>query len=612
MTTSNEISLSKLTPDQVKDHIERARDGYVLSKNGTCKAVSHTFLIWLTTRAQSASPTQKAMSTKMINVRNADIEAHNAVIELLKKETKAYKADKLKDDHWTKTKTEDPAELAKIAARIGEYEKHLHMTNDQWNALKLLTIDVKTNASAFTEVVKWVLDFINPNQSSLISRYATVLEYLERVLHDENIIDIEQIMAALDAVGGFEQALLMQRAHKSGELVEDTNQKAKHEKTIEKIKSVVTQAVPLSSVDLEPRFAHDDLVVMLGLRKGGKVELVSELDVTSHELDSMLSRFDNDDILPTNDNCELVNRVMGLGNLIHEGIELEGSESDKKGGKKEKSHKIMIVKPNKSADGSELILTSQYAQSNIVIHAIPKQKDILGLPRTASMLSERAYNNVAKELKVRGHRSYISMTVDASPLDKEGNPVDAPLAWDLTNSAVPEKSNGWFNRVYFNTVLAKEHKPLDVDHFDPQFRLKLSRQTLKDLDKHIFAGWETLKAGDKNKRTIKFSIKDATITVSSKDVEHVITMDDSVEGRFVMVFNANDFHGLLKCLMTHHASSFTFTGDEAGVMEINWDDNLSQYKVYLPTCDKEGRLETRRIAPMRIKSPSMSEHIAAE
>ena len=379
MTTSNEISLSKLTPDQVKDHIERARDGYVLSKSGTCKAVSHTFLIWLTTRAKSASSTQKAMSTKMINVRNADIEAHNAVIELLKKETKAYKADKLSEDHWTKIKTEVPAELAKIAARIGEYEKHLHMTNDQWNALKLLTIDVKTNASAFTEVVKWVLDFTNPNQSSLISRYATVLEYLARVLEDENIIDVEQIMKALDDAGGFEQALLLQRAHKSGELVVDTNQKAKHEKTIEKIKSVVTQAVPLSSLDLEPRFAHDDLVVMLGLRKGGKVELVSELDVTSHELDSMLSRFDNDDILPTNDNCELVNRVMGLGNLIHEGIELDGSESDKKGGKKLKSNKIMIIKPNKTADGSELILTSQYVQSNIVIHAIPKQKDILGL-----------------------------------------------------------------------------------------------------------------------------------------------------------------------------------------------------------------------------------------
>ena len=99
----------------------------------------------------------------MINVRNADIEAHNAVIELLKKETKAYKADKLKDDHWTKTKTEDPAELAKIAARIGEYEKHLDMTNDQWNAMKMVTIDVKNNASQFAEVVKWVLDFTNPN-----------------------------------------------------------------------------------------------------------------------------------------------------------------------------------------------------------------------------------------------------------------------------------------------------------------------------------------------------------------------------------------------------------------------------------------------------------------
>ena len=218
-------------------------------------------MIWQTTRAQSASPTQKSMATKMINIRNGDIEAHNAAIDLLKKETKSYKNDKLSDDHWTRTKTDDPAELAKIAARIGEYEKHLDLTTDQWNAMKLLTIDVKTNASAFTEVVKWVLDFTNPNQSSLISRYATVLEYLARVLQDENIIDVEQIMKALDAAGGFEQALLLQRAHKSGDEVEDTNQKAKHEKTIEKIKSVVTQASPLSSVELEPRFAHDDLVV---------------------------------------------------------------------------------------------------------------------------------------------------------------------------------------------------------------------------------------------------------------------------------------------------------------------------------------------------------------
>ena len=129
----------------------------------------------------------------------------------------------------------------------------------------------------------------------------------------------------------------------------------------------------------------------------------------------------------------------------------------------------------------------------------------------------------------------------------------------------------------------------------------------------LFNNWAELKAGDKGKRTIKFEIKDTVVTIKNKDHDdYVITLDESVDGRYKMSFNANDFYGLLKSLLGHHIDHFMFTCDEAGLMQVSWDDSLCSYQIYVPTCDEQGKLETRRIAPMRIKSPSLGENIAAE
>ncbi len=612
MSTLNNIQFSKFTADDLQNHIKQAHEGYSLAKSGTNNAVAHCMIIWVGTRSEHAPKDQKAMATKAINAENAKIDAHNAVIELLRSETKKYFADKLDKDHWTRLDPKTDAEKKVISARIAEYEAHRNFTADQWSAIKLMPIDAKASASEFTEMVKWVLNLTKPEHSSVISRYAMVMTWLQNALKDTPIHGIGDIITALEHVGGFEKALIEQRKVKTGEDLDAKLEKTKREKTIERVKSVVTNAPRKTTIDFEPRFAHGDLVVMLGYSRGGKVDVIAELDTAPGEFNDIISRMDDEDLLPTNDNCELVNRVMHLGELIRVGETLEGSNDDKDSGKVKKSERLMIVKPL-GQDKSELIVTSRHTKSSIVIHAFPKQSNLLGVPKTASMLVEKDYDLVGRELKVRGQRSYISMGVTVDPVDDAGTPLSSPMLWNLTNSALPENTKGWFNQVKFKQIASAEHKPLDVDHFDPQFRFPISRQDLRNIYAHAFSNWAELKAGDKGKRTIKLGIKDTVITVTTKDHDdYVITLDESVQGRYKMSFNANDFYGLLKSMLGHHSEQFILTCDEAGLMQVSWDDSLCAYQVYMPTCDEQGKLETRRIAPMRIKSPSLGEQIAAE
>jgi hypothetical protein len=255
--------------------------------------------------------------------------------------------------------------------------------------MKLMNIDAKASASEFTEIVKWVLGLTSPDHRSIISRYATVLSWLQTALKDTPIHGVDDIISVLESAGGFEKALLEQRNVKTGEDQDAKLEKTKREKTIERVKSVVTSAPRKTTIDLEPRFAHGDLVVMLGYSRGGKVDVIAELDTAPNEFNDIISRIDDEDLLPTNDNCELVNRVMHLGELIRVGETLEGSNDDKDSGKPKKSERLMIVKPV-GPDKSELIVTARHAKSSIVIHAYPKQPGLLGVPKTASMLAEKA------------------------------------------------------------------------------------------------------------------------------------------------------------------------------------------------------------------------------
>jgi hypothetical protein len=71
----------------------------------------------------------------------------------------------------------------------------------------------------------------------------------------------------------------------------------------------------------------------------------------------------------------------------------------------------------------------------------------------------------------------------------------------------------------------------------------------------------------------------------------------------VLQFRPRDLHDLVLKLTEQHARIFDVSGDESGLFCVSWSDHLGSYSMYLPTSTRDGRLQSRRVAPMRV-SPS--------
>jgi hypothetical protein len=60
-------------------------------------------------------------------------------------------------------------------------------------------------------------------------------------------------------------------------------------------------------------------------------------------------------------------------------------------------------------------------------------------------------------------------------------------------------------------------------------------------------------------------------------------------------------------LAYQHGAEYRFEVDDTGLLMVSWEDKFASYQVYLPTATKDGRLESRRVAPMRISLPMAAE-----
>ena len=60
-------------------------------------------------------------------------------------------------------------------------------------------------------------------------------------------------------------------------------------------------------------------------------------------------------------------------------------------------------------------------------------------------------------------------------------------------------------------------------------------------------------------------------------------------------------------LSRQHGSDYRFEIDDTGLLMVAWADQYAAYQVYLPTATKDGRMESRRVAPMRIALPQAAE-----
>jgi hypothetical protein len=56
---------------------------------------------------------------------------------------------------------------------------------------------------------------------------------------------------------------------------------------------------------------------------------------------------------------------------------------------------------------------------------------------------------------------------------------------------------------------------------------------------------------------------------------------------------------LFQLLCDQHVTGYTLAGDEGGLLRLSWEDQNGFFDFYLPTLGSDGKLQSRRVAPMR-------------
>jgi hypothetical protein len=592
---SNARNNATITVGAIQASVDNARKSFALSKDSASMAAAHAYLVWLDTQSSSAPEHMRTWLVEQIDALNTAIDQHNDnEVELKDRATRIFKGEKLKKNDALNIDPKDEEERKQQDAERAELKKLGGQTAEQWQARRKVRIERRNDASAFTEIVKYVFGFDRRADASVTARYAKVLEWIATRFHVVAPHDAGEIVEAIKAAGGFEDALHEQRGlgadEEDDEEAED--RKVQAAAIVTDAKNAVAGAKAKAVFDMDVQNAPEGIVTLLARYVNGKVEVVGELPISDKQLNHTVSMFDDETLLPTYHRSEFVSRVLALGELVKEGDKTSKKVDDLKAGAALKAERVLSLLPNGAA-GVQLVMSARYADASTIIKATPSKPPVdLGVVNTPVTLAVESRKLLRKVIRDRGHRRLV----DIVPQINGGE-----VQWVATDRALiaENRSNG--SRLFvFDDMTAEAHKPLDVDGFRPQFKVTVTSAELSKLYDARLKAWAESVNGKKHQKLMELTFANGTLAykVTGED-DFAMPCAGVIVGAVSLKFRPRDLHDLIEALKGQHTEMFEVSGDTGGMMCISWTDGLGAYEVFQPTATADGVLNIKRVEEMR-------------
>ena len=547
---SNNRAQQDILPDVVEQHIAEAKRFYTASKDNAAGAVANCYMVWRDTFGPGADKLLRDWINKKIEARNDEIEKEN---------------EKIRDDAALDKKAKARLRLSKIKARNG--------------------------ASQFAVIVKFVFDFVEQSDASMVSRYSTILDWVDAQIGSQVVQCADEVAELIKNAGNMEKIIRAQRGH--GPTMSADARVAIAAAITDKVKGAVNVADAKSVCDLALE-CEEGLVVLLGRYDGKTVEVVSDRKLADGELNDWIKRFSDDIVVKVDEKTEFVSRVLYLGGLVAEGAVTELTRHGTTSGERLKEERVVTLLPH-AAGGVEMVVSARHTEASVVIKARVKAPRIdMGTVTEPIMLDAGKRATLDNLLRERGLRSLI--TIDPVN-DHDG------IGWVAVNSALNVKQ-GAETRVNWTPLADEEHKPLAVDGFNARFSVEVSRETLNQLYDVSLKEWEDVtekQAKDKPKLVTLTFQGNSMVYNCDGQAAQMLSVNGKARNLSVLRFRPRDLVQLVaKLLKCKDVNLFSFFGDDAGMLQINWADDLGDYTVCQPTSGTDGRLVYRRIAPMHV------------
>ncbi|GLI94390.1 hypothetical protein [Methylocystis echinoides] len=381
MSAANSRNNQPLNPDDLNGFIENARSSLKTLKQSASIATANAYLLWLDTQAFSATKEGKEWIKKEIDARNADIKKHNEDVKKEKKYVTDYKNNNLSEDELVNQTGKTKEQKDEIAAEKKRLDALAKKDDKYWDSLKLVPIERREGASEFTEIVKFIFEYDKSAHAASVNRFCLALEWVHARFKGKTVEGIEDVVTVIDDACGFEIIVEEQRRNRNDDDQAQVDREIIAERNYADTKAALKGAEPLASLDIEPRFELDGLVIMVARYDGGKAHVVAELPAGDGEFKRLISRYENPELLPVSDTTEFIGRLMELGQLVSDG---EGS-GDKDS--KEKTERVLL------SDGKngkpELVISACNADAALIVKARPKTEIDLGLTDEPLVMKER-------------------------------------------------------------------------------------------------------------------------------------------------------------------------------------------------------------------------------
>lgn len=586
---ANNDPCTSMLLEQIQVNIDKAQHSFVSSKSSAAEAAAHTYLVWLETMSPLSSKGNAAWIKGQIDDRNIEIKRHNADEKSLRKRAKDYLAGKHQEDD------EGRAQL----------EVLVKLTDADWATRRKVSVDAKASANEFTTVVKFVLNFDRPADASVTSRFATVLEWIHARFEGVEVQDASQITDEIKSAGGFEVALVEQRNKDNLKQVkDDAKERAINVKAVTAMaRNAVETSPAIASFDMRIKNAERGIVLLVGRYADGTVDVVDNLSVEREETDILLSHV-SDDLLPSpSDNTDFIAHVLELGDLVTEGKVSDKTHEGTVAGVKLTEKRTLTLRPC-GEQNAELTISAIHADSSAIIKATPEPTRVkLGKSDYPVVMETKCFRFLEKILRDRTSRFLTEITHNQEPESIDGNRADVPLSWVAQNNALTAEGHANGRRAFtWEDMTRQESRPLDVDNFKPQFNITVTAHQLRHLYQERLKIWL---GKEKTQKPMTLHFHDSEMT-------YEIDGDDSLETACVgnilapvkLEFRPRDLHGLVLKLTHQTCDKFEMSGDSGGLLCVSWSDHLGTYSVYMPTTNKDGGMQTRRIAPMQVLTSS--------
>lgn len=600
MATLNNRTTSNVNLDQIEADIKTARRSLLAAKESATEAAANAYMVWRDTQSKSSTEESRKFITDAIEARNKEIDSHNMSERDLEKRVKNFKDGTLKADDWIFKEPKDATEKKDIEAEKANLTALSSLEPEDWAKRRLVRIDAKAGASEFTRIVKFVFQFDRSNQADGVYRYCLALEWIDSQFKGKKIAAASDIISAINAVG-FDEIIEIQKAARQG--VSDAaerrkiTEKAAYDQALETLKG----APPKGSIAMDVKNAHGGFVMVLGRSVGGNVELIGDINFNAEEWKRLIIRYEDDVLMPTIPNTEFVAGLLELSEIVEDGKETELTHGGTESGQKIETKKVITFRPN-AKDVPELVISARHADSSVIIHATPKDANSLGTPKQTLFMFSEARKNLYQEIKSSEFRRFIDIQATDEPVKADGKPASSPLGWVLGNQALINANFANARQTYFWSDGSNSgSRPLDIDNFTPDFRGTISAEDMALLYQLKLEQWGSAVDPNKNSKTMGMSFSKDRLKFTVKGVEpYEIDIVDGKGPNCNLNFRPRELHDLLAFLVTRSTDKFGFAADEGGLLELSWADPYGSYRVYLPTVTTDGRLQSRRVAPMKV------------